>query len=499
MSDPQPVALPAGEPTVERELLGRIMLGGKSGPIAPPAIAPSRFVKKKHQLIWAAILDNHRKGAPHDYASITAALKARGDLADAGGPAYVAGLNAEAGTAESIEHYVSLMRTAAARRAFDTAAKQLANLAADPERPEASLATRYHSIVRRTDALCDIASRNGHTRDFRAFSLHDIITQPVEPIPWIYDSWLAQGDVMVMAGESGLGKSMLALGLMISLSLGMPLGGALPNRKGRARVLYLDEENNPRLVRHRLRKMIDGLDLGTMHLDPSVTAAEYAMENGVNVDDHESVERLERKVADFGPTWIIFDSLVRLHRSEENSNAAMSRVLGTLKGIARRGGAGSTIIHHLAKPSKQRPEADIAARIRGAGDIRAVADTIWGVERTQTGALQITHIKSRWGQEASPLSLTIEDVNFGNGIRLHIIEPESDGLGLVVEQLQRAGYFGRDRPSLVGLLEASGYAAPQRTVSRILAKLKTDGTVKSANRGRVTHWWLGDYAPDDAM
>lgn len=467
---PEPDKLLSVETQVERQLIGRVMAGYKGVHPRPPALPPSRFGSPRHRVIWAAVLDLHRTNVIPDMVAVAALLKDRSQLNDAGGYPYVAGLVADPGTADSLEYYATLIRQAAAKRAFSKLGKGISELALwSPDRPEASVSARYHTLVRRADSVCDMASRNGHQASLVTKNVHQILTEPAPPLDWVYEPWLGAGDICVLAGEPGLGKSWLALSLMFSLALSLPFAGVEATSPRKMRVLYLDEENNQRLVRYRVGKLFSGMGLTMWNVDPAVMLADYALEQGINFDDEASLGLLKRKVEELRPDWVIIDSLVRVHRRDENSNADMSALIGgTIKPLVRSVGAGAVIIHHLAKPSKERPAGAIGHRIRGASDIMGVADQVWGLEKIED-ALQLTHIKCRMGPESGPLMVEIEDVNTGDGVRIVGASFERDAASIVMELFEHATEI--PRPAIIKALEGEGFRAASRTASNILRKL----------------------------
>jgi hypothetical protein len=299
---------------------------------------------------------------------------------------------------------------------------------------------------------------------------------------------------VILAGEPGLGKSWLALDMFFRLSLGHPWA-TKDNAAGPQRVLYLDEENNFRLVRHRMSKRVSGMDLSSTALDPAFLAASYAMEQGINLDDPASLDLLKRKLDQLRPQWIILDSLVRIHRRDENSNAEMSALIGgIIKPLARNVGAGAIVIHHLGKATKDRPDSRVRERIRGASDIVACADQVWGLERADD-ALLLSHIKCRYDRESLPITVTLEDIQAASGIRITYEAEDLDSGRVVLEAVQLAGQDGTDPSSLTRLLEDRGFKQAKRLVTRHLGLLHQKGQAKKKKVGRTVRYWLTDYAP----
>lgn len=488
------------EPEIEKALLGRIIAGWGMQRIPPPRLAPSRFASLRNQAIWGAILDAHRKGEPYDLPALVSRLKAAGHLADAGGAAYVAALlTGKEGSPDSIDFYVQKIRQAAARRAFGplgaaVAALALEDTAVDPP----SIKERYHSLIRRADAVCDMASRNGHNPTLTIKTIHQILTTPADALSWIYEPWLGAGEMVVLAGEPGLGKSWVALDLAIRAGLGKPFAGIAYKPADKFRVLYVDEENNYRLIRHRIGKIIDGLDIGFYDIDPSRFSVHYSIENGINFDDPDSLAKLQTVCQQLQPNLIVLDSLVRVHRRDENSNADMSALIGgTIKPMARQVGAACLIIHHLAKPGKDRPSEDIHHRIRGASDIMGVADQVWGLQRKDE-CLILSHLKCRMDRQASSLELTIEDTHAGNGVVITARDQQLETSEIVRYAVMLAAEAGIIRKDVVSAVEKEGFSQASRLVSRHLAKMRADGIIKRRKEGQSTRYWLADLAPPDS-
>ena len=86
---------------------------------------------------------------------------------------------------------------------------------------------------------------------------------------------------------------------------------------------------------------------------------------------------------------MIFDSLVRFHRHEENSNSEMSRIMTAFIELSRKG-ATVLLLHHAGK--------DSAKNYRGAMEIEAAPDLCYKVARTDR-LVQLKQFKNRISEE----------------------------------------------------------------------------------------------------
>jgi replicative DNA helicase len=469
---------------------------GSGDPIPVPPIPPSRFSIERHRYIWDAILEQNRKKLPIDHNTIIGVLRERGTLASAGGVPYVGSLD-EPGTEENLTYYATRLTSAAARRCLGPLGKQISELALrDDTEGRATVPARFRVLANRAERMAELSMRNGHHQTLKTKSLYQFASEPADPIKWVYEPWLCPGDMVILAGEPGLGKSWIALDLMFSLARGADFMG-LANQAGPASVLYIDEENNERIVRYRVSKLTLGHDLGFQDLDPANVNATYAYENDFNFDDPANVQRLETLARDINPDWLVFDSLIRIHQRDENSNSEMSSLIqGTIGALARRIGCGVVVVHHLSKATKDRPSSRIADRLRGASAIRGSADQIWGLERVDDD-LRISHIKGRM-TEATPRLLTLEDVMSGMGVVVTARDAERGGEELILDRLGTAGADGSSRKTIIEDLEEEGFKSASRIVSSLLGRMYREGKVRKLRERAGTRYWIAEAAPKEA-
>ena len=184
------------------------------------------------------------------------------------------------------------------------------------------------------------------------------LTLPPPPAHWFMDGWFAMGDLVVVAGMGGLGKSWLTMALTVAAlgghdeCLGTPILEHGP-------VLYVDEENPNDVVYQRLHQL---------GFDPMLHAGDlrYLWNQGIKLD--RTPEALIEEALDFRPKFIALDSLTRLHSKEENASGEMAVIMNEgIKPLARDVGAAVALIHHHDKA---------ATAPRGSTDIVNAADAV---------------------------------------------------------------------------------------------------------------------------
>lgn len=238
------------------------------------------------------------------------------------------------------------------------------------------------------------------------FSPLDLTREPPEP-KWLVKNVIARGDIGLLVGEPGAGKSFLSMDLAISVAKGSGRWLGEPILGERGRVLYVDEENPLDIVYSRLFKL--GLS------GDSIPYIRYLHNSGISLSRDPSP--LIEEVFSFEPTLVILDSLTRIHTEDENHAGAMAALFNEgIKPLARESGATVLILHHAGKT-----EGTSYKRTRGSGDIVASVDCAIDVRPLNKGAMACYLFKSRRGTAFEPVILEIEDIN-DRAIRLRETE-----------------------------------------------------------------------------
>lgn len=119
----------------ERAILGCVLAG--ESPELARVLTPGDFFDVRHRAVWTAMLALLAAGQPIDELTVVDRLKAAGQLAECGGPAWVMGLASTAPISANLESYIRIARDRTLRRAMEAQARRLAELAkalsADPQ------------------------------------------------------------------------------------------------------------------------------------------------------------------------------------------------------------------------------------------------------------------------------------------------------------------------------------------------------------------------------
>jgi len=218
--------------------------------------------------------------------------------------------------------------------------------------------------------------------------------QPKE-ITWLWKDRIPYGKISILVGDSGLGKTTVAIDIAARLTTGrsMPLCDAPPIT---GNVLFQSQEDD--LADTLLPRCISaGVDLGRI---ASIDADE------LNLD--EDCEIIEQHIRETNSRMIVFDPL----QQYLGKNADMCRItdirrlLSNLGGIAARNDCAVLIIAHQSKSHNNNE----LHKVFGSVDITATARSVLRVSKSENDpeTRLLTHIKSSVSRPAPPIAFRIE-------------------------------------------------------------------------------------------
>lgn len=160
------------------------------------------------------------------------------------------------------------------------------------------------------------------------------------PIPWLVEPLLIPGELTMLTGREGRGKSMLSQALAVALADPAAGGAVLGMPVEIGNVLIVDAENGPNEIHRRLH--------GTGLTDPSRYCVFEAL--GLRLQDPDDLDGLHKIIRREKPAVVILDSLVSLAPGvKENDTHTMQPLLQGIQTVARNTGAAILLLHHAGK------------------------------------------------------------------------------------------------------------------------------------------------------
>ncbi len=392
----------------EQAVLGAILVRPAILNDVAPILEPGAFYQEAHGLIYRAMLDLVGQGAPVDLVTVTGLLKERGQLERIGGPVFLAALSEQVGFAINAPAYAKKVQDKYRIREVQNRLPIINEICIKANGNVEEILLHIESIIYEATSKVDVKEPlaiSGQVLLSKDFAQQeDIVANGILP----------NGGGMILAGESGEGKSLLRLELAIYLSLGWDIWN-LDIPKAR-KVLIIQFENTEYIEAYRLRKMLGGISLDICPSNLMFSTPSTRFDVGQQTDQARLVRMIEKYQADV----VIYDPLTSLHRINENDNVQMRAILDNITEVNRKTGAASIILHHYGKPSS---DSDAAHRTRGASSIKDWADTLIGVSRKKGDTILRTldFIKVRNGPEPKPMILERSKETF-----LHSVVSDED-------------------------------------------------------------------------
>jgi len=227
----------------------------------------------------------------------------------------------------------------------------------------------------------------------------ELLSRTPDSISWRVEGILPAQGVGILAAPAGYGKSWALLDLAISTALGEKWLDHFPTVAGR--VLYIDEESSEELLGIRIRKLLafraerpESLDL---HL---------CVGQSVSLSDPAGIDRLRTLLSKLRPKLVIIDSLIRVHRAEENSASDMAAVSAVVKELVREFDCAFVFADHQRKAGAG--ESSLDTMLRGSTEKAAFVDSLLSMKKTNVGVI-VEHSKSRFAEPVPTFVLKIED------------------------------------------------------------------------------------------
>jgi hypothetical protein len=204
-----------------------------------------------------------------------------------------------------------------------------------------------------------------------------------EELDFVWWPYLARGEVSILEGDPGLGKSYLAMMVAGKVASGQRIPSARPGgKREQGPVVYFDIENSAGTVtKVRLE------DNGFSDLDNY-----YPVEQAFSIDDDEALEEIYEYLEDIQPSLVVFDTLnTYIGKADTHKASEVTQAFGTFKDIAKSFNCSVLVLRHLTKGGG-------SAIYRGQGSIafsgsaRVVMSVGVDPGDTETRAMAITKI-----------------------------------------------------------------------------------------------------------
>lgn len=228
---------------------------------------------------------------------------------------------------------------------------------------------------------------------FNPLPVSELMKKQFKDTEWLVNGLIPSGSIVAISGAPASNKTWFILDLAISVATGNILFDKfVVSQTG---VLIVDEENGERLLQNRFKKLHKNFDFPV---------------HTVSLIGFKLIDRTVEDIINFckknNIKLVIFDSLVRIHSSDENDAMKMSKVFNLLKKFVKED---ITVVftHHNRKQGILR-SSNPSQDMRGSSDILASVDCHLAIDRkAKENSITIHQTKLRQQQEMKPFTLNI--------------------------------------------------------------------------------------------
>lgn len=446
-----------------------------------PILGDNAFYRAAHEMIWRAMVAQHREGKPTDPIVLTELLEQQGDLKRVGGAPYLHQLASALYDIGSAEHHAEIIRTKANLRRLLASAVRTVQRAQEPGADPETIRSEVEAEMR-AERERALASGQGRLNRFAkdGWSFVKETGADAEPLWGTREKTVwAPGESLMIVGAPGVGKTTLAhqvvfarLGLQETV-LEMPVA---PSR----RVLYLAMD--------RPRQIARAMDRRVFHTDEKILRERLVVWEGpLPATLDKEPDLLADLAAAHRADTIVIDSLKDAVSTMVDDSLAVAFHNARMRAL--RGGVEILELHHQRKatadaPRGQRPSLD---QVYGSAWITAGAGSVLFIAgRAGDPAVTLHHLKTPTG-EIGPLDVTHDHVRGTT-----TVDPTKDPAVLL--RNAPGGLTARDLAAVLvgGEPERADVEKARRHLARLVDSglaTKADGISGGAGGGQQTRYY----------
>lgn len=232
----------------------------------------------------------------------------------------------------------------------------------------------------------------GKESNFAPMSAGEFLSRQPESIAWVWEPFLPEGALALLAAYMKTGKSTFAYALAVAVAQGRPFLGSQTKQGS---VLMLAVEEHPRDMRRRFERF------GLRHTDPISIHAGPLSSKGTTLHAMQDFIQ-EQRVA-----LVVLDTLARFWTlDDENDNAKVMREVSPILDIARATNAAIVLVHHERKSGGEGGRG-----IRGGSALFGLVDQALILEGTRGGQKNRRTLRTIGRYEETPPALVLELVD----------------------------------------------------------------------------------------
>ena len=212
----------------EASLLGALLLDASLLEVVRTQVQPDDLSRETHRAIYRAMLALAEAGREPSFAAVTEALRASGELEAAGGPAAIVALIEGTPSPAHARGYVAVVERTSILRRIIGAAQEMMRLALSHDEPREAVEQAQQLLFRVSERRLHrevVSLREALEEHFASVDEQNeqgrgpALTTGFASLDTLLGGGLHPGDLVIVAGRPGMGKTSFALNVMRNAAL----------------------------------------------------------------------------------------------------------------------------------------------------------------------------------------------------------------------------------------------------------------------------------------
>lgn len=300
----------------------------------------------------------------------------------------------------------------------------------------------------------------------------ELMSKEFGDIEWVAEPLIPKEAITILSGDPASFKTWLILDLAKTIAEGgLWLGYFLVQKQN---VLIIDEENSERLLHKRFKEL---------NLDPSLSIYLLSLKNFQLVD--EDINCIIDFVKEKDIKVIFFDSLIRIHSSDENDAVKMAKVFSQLKKFCIEGL--SIILSHHNRKENTFNRGRASQSMRGSSDILAAVDAHISVSKDDD-FLKIEQTKLRQAEECAPFKVDIvkddEKLSFQYAGEIDEVKQKRDEAKIYIQNLLSETTEVLNKTQIKERVKGAGADVGDKSIDSALNEMISEGIIFTSKSGK---------------
>lgn len=310
----------------EQAVLGAMIHSAAATARCVNVLTAADFRRHAHRVVFAALVNMHRTGTETDRLTLAAHLDKAGNLAQVGGPDYLAALTDAPPHPDRAAEYAAIVRDLAVRRRLAAAGREITQLADEPG--------DAGGLTERAVRAAEAVRAEGQAGDIDTLDIGEFLAAGTDEYDWMIEGLLERGDRLMLTGAEGFGKTTLLDQIAVCTAAGLHPFTHEPAEP--RRVLVIDCENGARRKRRNLRPLcLQAERQGYPVYDPNLWIE--CRDDQVDLATDRDVSWLLRLVGAISPDIVQIGPLSKLAPRALNDDSDAAPVLAALNMVRARG------------------------------------------------------------------------------------------------------------------------------------------------------------------